>query len=238
MSGLILQHESPQAVATVEGTGNVKDNGSTGNEHNAGLLVQQTNEPTGNRQSHEDLLVAAFQSSDGVIADDLPYEEVAQESLIHPPDFKPFFTLVNDTETGEYHHPTVHYLFSDDDPDILTSAALGTLDEANEGRSTQRLPDGSDERFIIVDIAASGKTVASAFSLSSEWQGLTAIIKEAPSWGGDASSADRGLMLELSGRQNPFRDEVVRRRGHPDDMDDLVSLYSARLRQLDDVLRR
>ena len=46
------------------------------------------------------------------------YSEPAVEEVPPPPDFKPFFTLIEDPETGDHHHPTVHYIFSDDDPEI------------------------------------------------------------------------------------------------------------------------
>ncbi|KAJ2972509.1 hypothetical protein NUW58_g9171 [Xylaria curta] len=39
-----------------------------------------------------------------------------------PPPFAPVFTLVNNTSTRTTHHPHVRYIFSDDDPDILTEA--------------------------------------------------------------------------------------------------------------------
>lgn len=42
---------------------------------------------------------------------------------ISPP-FQPLFTLVTDTSTRQTHHPRVQYIFSDDDPEIL-SEALG-----------------------------------------------------------------------------------------------------------------
>ncbi|KAL4758389.1 uncharacterized protein BDW70DRAFT_152529 [Aspergillus foveolatus] len=41
---------------------------------------------------------------------------------------RPFFTLIEDTHTSEYYHPTVHYIFSDDDTDIVTEAALRSLE--------------------------------------------------------------------------------------------------------------
>ncbi|KAL4882409.1 hypothetical protein BJY04DRAFT_187026 [Aspergillus karnatakaensis] len=41
---------------------------------------------------------------------------------------QPFFTLIEDTHTSEYYHPTVHYIFSDDDTDIVTEAALRSLE--------------------------------------------------------------------------------------------------------------
>lgn len=42
--------------------------------------------------------------------------------------FQPFFTLVEDAHSAEYYHPNVHYIFSDDDTDIVTEAALRSLD--------------------------------------------------------------------------------------------------------------
>ena len=44
------------------------------------------------------------------------------------PTFQPFFTLVEDAHSAEYYHPNVHYIFSDDDTDIVTEAALRSLD--------------------------------------------------------------------------------------------------------------
>lgn len=51
----------------------------------------------------------------------------------HP--FQPFFTLIEDANTGEYHHPTVHYIFSDDDTDILTEAAVRSIGSEQENGS-------------------------------------------------------------------------------------------------------
>ncbi|KGO48237.1 hypothetical protein PEX1_025010 [Penicillium expansum] len=53
-------------------------------------------------------------------------EEGQEQSLSHPA-FQPFFTLIEDAHTSDYHHPTVHYIFSDDDTDIVTEAALRSL---------------------------------------------------------------------------------------------------------------
>ncbi|KIX93827.1 uncharacterized protein Z520_10452 [Fonsecaea multimorphosa CBS 102226] len=45
------------------------------------------------------------------------------------PSFQPFFTLIEDSVTNEHYHPTVHYIFADDDTDIITEAALRSLEE-------------------------------------------------------------------------------------------------------------
>jgi hypothetical protein len=41
--------------------------------------------------------------------------------------FQPFFTLIEDSLTHSHHHPTVHYIFADDDTDIVSEAACRSL---------------------------------------------------------------------------------------------------------------
>lgn len=47
--------------------------------------------------------------------------------LLPPANFSPFFTLVEDAVTGEHHHPAVHYVFSDDDPELHTAVFMRAL---------------------------------------------------------------------------------------------------------------
>ena len=61
----------------------------------------------------------------------------------HP--LNPFFTLIEDANTGEYHHPTVHYIFSDDDTDILTEAAVRSL-EGEQGNSSNTATKGINKQ--------------------------------------------------------------------------------------------
>lgn len=82
------------------------------------------------------------------------------------PELKPFFTLIEDANTLEYHHPTVHYIFSDDDPEFLTEASLRALEtgsnaelspsrEHEGSRQSGLLPPpipGFKERYIILDM--------------------------------------------------------------------------------------
>ncbi|KAL4805308.1 hypothetical protein BDV18DRAFT_140669 [Aspergillus unguis] len=51
----------------------------------------------------------------------------------------PFFTLIEDAHTSEYYHPTVHYIFSDDDTDIVTEAALRSLEADQDPSSNTNL---------------------------------------------------------------------------------------------------
>lgn len=121
---------------------------------------------------------------------EIPYPEAESDTLLPPPDFKPFFTLIEDAKTGDYQHPTVHYLFADDDQEILTAAALETLSDEHQ-----------EERFVIVDISSDGKEVVSASSLSPAWQRLETKVTQAPSWGDESKTGDRGLMLRISGQE-------------------------------------
>ncbi|KAF2214579.1 hypothetical protein CERZMDRAFT_90158 [Cercospora zeae-maydis SCOH1-5] len=126
-------------------------------------------------------------------ADDT-YPELEEQTTLQPPsDFKPFFTLVEDPVTGEHHHPMVHYIFADDDPDILTNAALHALHtESDEAGST-------NERFVVVDMGPDGREVVSTESSSSRWQGVKSKIKQAPSWGNNSLNTQQ--MLCISGRE-------------------------------------
>ena len=61
-----------------------------------------------------------------------PAEDTRHQQGQHPP-FQPFFTLIQDAQTSEHFHPTVHYIFSDDDTDIVTEAALRSLGTQQDG---------------------------------------------------------------------------------------------------------
>jgi hypothetical protein len=173
--------------------------------------------------------------------DDTAYQEAATEEILHPPDFKPFFTLIEDPQSGEHHHPTVHYIFSDDDPEILTNAALEALEANGEGSQHQVPADHVEERYVIVDMAADGKTVTSASSMSRDWQALQTTITPAPSWGDDTKSEDKGLMLKVSGQESSRVGSAREKRKSVqagDHIDDLVAAFSERLDSLEEVLGR
>lgn len=53
-------------------------------------------------------------------ATDLEHPDEEHQQALPP--FQPLFTLVTDSTTGATHHAHVHYIFSDDEPDLLTDA--------------------------------------------------------------------------------------------------------------------
>ncbi|BCR91797.1 uncharacterized protein ACHE_70640A [Aspergillus chevalieri] len=77
--------------------------------------------------------------------ENLQYENdgIADIPTGHRQPFQPFFTLVEDANTGEYHHPTVHYIFSDDDTDILTEAAVRSLESEQDSSTGGKRPTSS-----------------------------------------------------------------------------------------------
>jgi hypothetical protein len=165
--------------------------------------------------------------------DGIPYPEISSEqTLLPPPNFSPFFTLIEDSTSGEHHHPFVHYVFADDDPDIVTAASMRGLGlddtkymshDAQEGGDRQvphggisedgeespvdsPLPPpipGVREHYLIIDLGADGRTVVDAQSLSPEWQITDTSIGTAPSF--DETSPDQGYMLRIEGIEIPSK---------------------------------
>ncbi|KAK5697540.1 hypothetical protein LTR97_007678 [Elasticomyces elasticus] len=157
--------------------------------------------------------------------EDAEYEDAPAEDLLPPPDFKPFFTLVEDVEGGEHHHPTVQYIFSDDDPEDLTAATLGAIDQ-----------DGTaevEERVVLLDMDASGKQVVTASSLSPRWQALKVEMGQAPSWG--SQGGDSGIMLKISGTELNKAASKQRKKG-VGSMDELVRTFSERLDGMGEIM--
>ncbi|MCJ1365067.1 hypothetical protein MMC16_004186 [Acarospora aff. strigata] len=79
------------------------------------------------RPNTPSLLPSALPRDKDNDATHLPPNE-QRENAFTTPSFTPFFTLIQDINTHENHHPTIHYIFSDDDTDLITEAALRTLD--------------------------------------------------------------------------------------------------------------
>ncbi|KAI1407559.1 hypothetical protein F5Y13DRAFT_124837 [Hypoxylon sp. FL1857] len=126
-----------------------------------------------------------------------------------PPPFAPIFTLVNNTSTRTTHHPHVRYIFSDDDPDILTQA-LAELDLSIDASTSD--PALRRNRAMILDLApdpTGGYRVAWASSLSPSWAVLDAQLSHIspPSSDGESNNGNEGgdtgrvdrLMLRIDG---------------------------------------
>ncbi|KAF1913737.1 hypothetical protein BDU57DRAFT_558704 [Ampelomyces quisqualis] len=189
--------------------------------------LQQLEEPPNNQ---------LFEQPDDADDDgEAPYPEPSSEqTLLPPPNFNPFFTLIQDTTSGEHYHPYVHYVFADDDPAIVTAASMRSLglddteymsNEAQDENETQQVSEagsedgeaavaesplpppipGVKEHYLIVDLGADGRTIVDAQSLSPEWQIIDSSIRTAPSF--DQSSPDQGYMLRIEGIDIPGKNK-------------------------------
>ncbi|KAJ5893153.1 hypothetical protein N7504_009844 [Penicillium tannophilum] len=130
----------------------------------------------------------------------------AQDGTPQQPAFQPFFTLIEDIPVGEYHHPTVHYIFSDDDTDIITEAALRSLEaqqdalpankkhvyieqhDESEGREPSTLLPppipGVQEKYVVLDVepvpASEHITPAAAPATINFGAGITNTMSTSP----------------------------------------------------------
>lgn len=183
------------------------------------------------------------QPEEAAVDDEIPYPEPSSEqTLLPPPNFRPFFALVEDSTSGEHYHPYIHYVFADDDPVIVTAASMrgmglddtqylphetpegheyqyqvGEEEEGHDSPVESPLPPpipGVSEHYLIVDVGADGRTVVDAQSLSSSWQITNASTRTAPSF--DESSPDQGLMLRIEGVEIPGM-KKGRGKGRPGD---------------------
>lgn len=135
--------------------------------------------------------------------------EHEQEAQQESPPFAPIYTLVTNTSTRTTHHPHVHYIFNDDDPDIL-SQALAQQHGPNVDESTS--DPKSHNRTVLLDVepdAEGGYKVSWASSLSPSWAVVDAQLSRItpPSEAEGAHTSDHAptshksdrLMLRIDG---------------------------------------
>lgn len=159
--------------------------------------------------------------------------------------------MIEDTITHEHFHPTVHYIFADDDADIITEAACRSLalDDGSEAITSEMesryLPSyrpGVKEHYLVLDIqptdsdegTAGGLEVTHAQSLSSEWQVLRTSISEAPTIG--ESPEDEGLMLRIGGRGNT-PPEAQGKTAEGETVEEMIERFQKRLDDVRQVMQ-
>jgi hypothetical protein len=149
-----------------------------------------------------------FKMMDPIDANQQPDPADAVELEQQPPPFAPIYTLVNNTSTRTTHHPRVHYIFSDDDPDLLTQA-LAQQHDANMHESSSN--PAINNRAVILDVgtdAEGGYNVSWASSLSPSWAVLDASLSrisppssdtESGNGANDSPKKSERLMLRIEG---------------------------------------
>ena len=132
------------------------------------------------------------------------------------PPFTPFFTLLTSispsTNRQTLHHPTVHYIFADDDPEVLIAALAQhhrglEVEGGGGGTGDDDLNDdsGPKDRAIIIDVETTpdgtGFGVAWASSLSPDWAVTMASVDQMESYGGGGAALGPGgnLVLKIEG---------------------------------------
>lgn len=191
----------------------------------------------GSSTLHASHLQPAHSSADipGDEVASISYQSAQEGQLLPPPNFRPFFTLIEDSNSGEHHHPTVHYYFADDDPEGLTSAVLDSIQPAQQD---------TNHRLLLVDIGTDGRSIASAHSLDSTWQICNSSMVPAPSWTGSGpEAASEGLMLKIEGHEAPKQQQDTEKsRSKSGDilhrLESDVEAYMERLGYLQNVLAK
>ncbi|KAH0336123.1 hypothetical protein KCU81_g8721, partial [Aureobasidium melanogenum] len=222
---------------------------STVNKRYSHSFSQTTDEPTHPQQERNDDTASSVRAdqtvttSDGLF-DEPQYPPAAPGELLPPPDFRPFFTLIEDPDTGEHHHPSVHYIFSDDNPDFLTSTIVDAMSQEQAGTSSEQKVDNNRERMILLDIAPDGKTVNEVQSLSPHWQVLRTTVGQAPSWADEGARKDiPGLMLNIQGMESSkLKSQSHRRNNSQEDImarvEGMITSYTSCLSTLEGVVKR
>ncbi|KAM7220805.1 hypothetical protein V8F06_003874 [Rhypophila decipiens] len=148
---------------------------------------------------------------EGVVPDETNAEEETSS-------FSPFFTLISTSDHPSQkqttHHPTVHYIFADDDPEVLSAAlrqhSLDAIDDEPETGDSQSVLIRPGDRAIILNMASTadgtGLEVASASSLSPDWAVVSTQLtrmeggdRNTPAGGGEHDAAATPLMLKIEG---------------------------------------
>lgn len=162
---------------------------------------------------------------------------VAAES-VEQPAFQPFFTLINDSLTSEHYHPTVHYIFADDEegPEMMSEGVLRSLqklEHGDHGKKGEKDTSMTREHILVLDVdmkpsgpeEIAGYEVTQVQSLSADWQVRRVDISNAPTM--SEEDGDRALMLKIEGK-GPMVDD----RGHEmgrESLEDLVTRYQRSL---------
>lgn len=125
------------------------------------------------------------------------------DGAVEQQSFQPFFALVYDGSTSEHYHPTVHYVFADDEEggEVVSEGVVRALRGLEA--SAEKEEGMGREHVLILDVDAKlggqgGYEVTQAQSLSAEWQIGTVDVMSAPTMSEEDGGA--GLMLRIEGR--------------------------------------
>ncbi|KAI3533973.1 hypothetical protein CABS03_10595 [Colletotrichum abscissum] len=137
-------------------------------------------------------------------ADDAAENEAVDEALLPKLDPAGFFTLVSNSTANTTHHPTVKYIFLDDDPDTLTTALaahhssnqISTPSASTSKSGPGKNPNPNPNRAVLLDVlpGEDGQwKVSSVASLSADFAVTDASISR------QEGEKEGGLVLKIEG---------------------------------------
>lgn len=158
---------------------------------------------------------ASQPSTNAQIVDESLEHAAPDTAVAHQELIRPFFTLIEDIQTGEHHHPRVYYIFDDDDQSIITHAACQSIEDLEQstngtsGSITEEGPASVRQHNLVVDvnveppstsIASPSYTISSIESMSSDWQVSNVNVTDAPTMGVEGGDGrDSHTMLKIAG---------------------------------------
>ncbi|KAI9171812.1 Endochitinase B1 [Paramyrothecium foliicola] len=173
--------------------------------------------------AHDTTAAAAAAAAPGTSPDDNGPEQSGSETRhdaaaaaaaagpdVPPPRFEPLFTLLTNSTTNTTVHPRVHYVFSDDDPGVLASAATDPSQRAlvvdlvpatSQQQAASQLRSTADHNASVAAATAAAAASSSAWdiawasSLSPDFA-VTASQLAVQQHGGEGNGA---LMLRVEG---------------------------------------
>ncbi len=178
-----------------------------------------------------------------------------------PPPFSPLFTLLTSTshpsnrQTIQY--PIVHYIFADDDPEILTAALAHHHGGADPHNDPDAEPNAPPDRAVLLDMErvadGSGVEVAWASSLTPDWAVASAHVSRMEAGGGGGGGGVaigpggnqvlkiEGVSIEPSsglfgGRKAPAPDTETPAPPAPEEYADLLQEFDKRMATLRKVV--
>ena len=182
-----------------------------------------------------------------------PEPQPGPQDLPPAPPFHPFFSLLttqpfpgSSTPAAQRiqktHYPHIHYIFADDpSPNPLETTLQGQRRSRSESDDDD---EKVDERYILIDVDASGKKITNAQSLSPQWAVTGAEVRSAPTWDGESGKGAKvlsrhedeqgnedprredaeGMMLVVDGMERPSADDEGDEARHDEDNRDVEDL--------------
>ena len=133
----------------------------------------------------------------------------------------------------------MHYIFSDDDSDLITDAALRIHDTKLQSHDaidpdSSNQPESSSpppqDRYILLTLSPSLTAISSARSMTPDWQVLNAEISSAPTLEGASGEEGKGMMLRIEGTEGAKR--LGREEAEALGLEGLVEEFGRRMEEL------